>query len=278
MPQILTRKAAISRPRRPPAARAAPPPDRARASASRRPASRRRRRRAAARRRRRPRIPDSATTIRSAGIVGRSRIASSRSTVNVPQVAVVDADDLGAGRRRRARPPARRALRPGRRAEGLSPPAAADASVASSSAATISRAASAPARARLHELVPVDDEVLAQDRQTARPRAPPPDRRVVPRKTVRRSAPTARWRRPPRRRERWARGSAFSLIQPADGDFRLNSEMHAMPGRPQRRARRLRGRAVALRADAARASRSAAPPSCAPPGPRASAPESRPES
>ena len=91
------------------------------------------------------RIPDSATTIRSAGIDGAQPDRQLAIDRERPQVAVVDADDLGAGRDR-ARDlvrvvrldqrvqPARRARRP-----------AASASVASSSAATISRIASAPA-------------------------------------------------------------------------------------------------------------------------------------
>ena len=65
-------------------------------------------------------------------------------------------------------------------------------------------------RARLGDLVRVDDEVFAQHRQARRRARAAAGRRAARRRTARRSAPTARSRRPPRRRAKSPPGRRFS--------------------------------------------------------------------
>ena len=70
---------------------------------------------------------------------------------------------------------------------------------ASSSAAMISRMQSAPIARLSSDLIGVEDEVLAQHRQTRRRRARRRGSRRCPGNTARRSGPRGRSRRPPRR-------------------------------------------------------------------------------
>ena len=113
------------------------------------------------------RIPDSATMIRSAGTRGRMRVASSRSTVNV----------------RRSRLLMPTIVAPASTARATSVSSCASTSASSPAAAAAASSARELAvgqrrdnqqhrigagRSRLDDLVAVDDEVLAQERQRAR--------------------------------------------------------------------------------------------------------------
>ena len=112
-------------------------------------------------------IPDSETTVTPAGIVAQQRARALDVDAEVAQVAVVDPDQLGAERRARAAAPRGRAPRRARRA-----PARRASRVQRSQLASGQRRHDQQHRigardARLVQLVVVDDEVLAQDRQRA---------------------------------------------------------------------------------------------------------------
>ena len=105
---------------------------------------------------------------------------------------------------------------------------------------------------RLVQLVGVDDEVLAQDRQRASPRAPRAGRRASRRSAAPRSGPTA----PPRRRARRRRRSrstvgALADRRPADGERRLCSAITRDAGLRERLGN---GRSVARAPTSARSS------------------------
>ena len=85
----------------------------------------------------------------------------------VAQVAVVDPDQIRPQLERAVQLARGRAPRRARRGRARAPAPCSAASSVCSSAATISSTASAPASERLVELVGVDDEVLAQQRQLA---------------------------------------------------------------------------------------------------------------
>ena len=102
----------------------------------------------------------------------------SRSTLKSRQVAVVDADHVGVDLERALELALVVDLDEHVEVERQRLARAAGASSLAASAATISRIASAPGRRRLVDLVGVDDEVLAQDRQRATPRAPRAGRRA----------------------------------------------------------------------------------------------------
>ena len=144
------------------------PPGRARASASRPPAPRPRRAPAACAAAPGGRSPTRRRRATPGGIALEQALGALDVDAEVAQVAVVDPDDLGARARARSRAPARRAPRRARRGRASRAGACSETSSCGVSAATISSTASAPASARLVQLVGVDDEVLAQDRQPAR--------------------------------------------------------------------------------------------------------------
>ena len=129
-----------------------------------------------------------------------------------------------------------------------------------SSAATISSTASAPAARASSELVLVDHEVLAQQRQVARPRGPRPGRRGCRRSSSRLGEHRDRAaRRPAGRRARSRRRSRPGGSGPRDGLARFISAISEMPSsisaseKGRAAARRARGAARSSAAGSARA-------------------------
>ena len=103
-------------------------------------------------------------------------------------------------------------------------------------------------RPRFGHLPGIDQELLAQAGQGGRRRARRRDARRRPGSSARRSAPTGRPRRPPRRRGRCAGGSKSARIRPLDGEAFLISAISGQAARRVRpRSRPRESRAAAAR-------------------------------
>ena len=174
--------------------------------------------------------PDSETTVLPGRDVGEQVEGALDVDGEVAQVAVVDADHVGvdAPGRPRARP--RRGPRPARRGRARAPPRAGAAGRAALERGDDQQDRVGARGRRLVDLVGVDDEVLAQDRQRSRPRAPRAGRRASRRSgralgedRQRRGAAALVGRRP-------RSTVAPARITPADGERRLCSAITEIPG------------------------------------------------
>ena len=204
--------------------------------------------------RRRSRRPGSSSISRS--VRSTSTLKSRRSRLLTPI-------DLGARARARARAPRRRAPRRARRGRARAPASCSAASSRGVERGDDQQHRVGAGRARLVQLVGVDDEVLAQHRQraAARARAQVLERAAEVRPLGQhrqrdRAAALVGARRSRARRRR-------SRSAPAEGERRLNSAITPIPGSRQRVAQAPRAPARALRPAARGCSARAAARACA---------------